>query len=38
VKDHRTEAETPRVNDVLEGDLDLFVEAELEMPKKEMKR
>jgi peptide chain release factor 2 len=30
VKDHRTEAETPRVDDVLAGDLDLFVEAELE--------
>lgn len=31
VKDHRTEAETPRVDDVLMGDLDLFIEAELEM-------
>lgn len=30
VKDHRTEAETARVDDVLAGDLDLFVEAELE--------
>ena len=31
VKDHRTEAETAKVNEVLEGDLDLFIEAELEM-------
>lgn len=31
VKDHRTEVENPRVNDVLQGDLDLFIEAELEM-------
>lgn len=30
VKDHRTEAETARVDDVLAGDLDLFIEAELE--------
>ena len=30
VKDHRTEAETARVEDVLAGDIDLFVEAELE--------
>lgn len=28
VKDHRTEAETSNVNAVLEGDLDLFIEAE----------
>ena len=31
VKDHRTEAETGRVDNVLAGDLDLFIEAELEM-------
>jgi peptide chain release factor 2 len=31
VKDHRTGAETPRVDDVLAGDLDLFIESELEM-------
>jgi peptide chain release factor 2 len=31
VKDHRTEAETPRVDDVLAGDLNLFIESELEM-------
>lgn len=31
VKDHRTEIETPRINDVLEGDLDMFIEAELEL-------
>lgn len=30
VKDHRTEAETAKVNDVLAGDLDMFIEAELE--------
>ncbi len=30
VKDHRTEIETPRVDDVLMGDLDIFIEAELE--------
>lgn len=29
VKDHRTDAETTRVKEVLEGDLDLFIEAEL---------
>ncbi len=28
VKDHRTEAETAKIDDVLEGDLDLFIEAE----------
>lgn len=28
VKDHRTEAETAKVDDVLEGDIDLFLEAE----------
>lgn len=30
VKDHRTEVETSNVHDVLEGDLDLFIEAEIE--------
>jgi len=30
VKDHRTGIETSRVDDVLEGDLDKFVEAEIE--------
>jgi protein subunit release factor B len=30
VKDHRTEVETSRVNEVLEGDLDTFIEAEIE--------
>jgi peptide chain release factor 2 len=30
VKDHRTDAETARVDDVLAGDLDMFVEAMLE--------
>lgn len=30
VKDHRTEAETPRAEAVLGGDIDLFIEAELE--------
>ena len=30
VKDHRTETETARVDEVLLGDLDLFIEAELE--------
>jgi len=30
VKDHRTEAETARVDAVLAGDLDIFIEAELE--------
>jgi len=28
VKDHRTEAETSNIDAVLEGDLDLFIEAE----------
>jgi len=31
VKDHRTEAETSKTDAVLAGDLDLFIEAELEM-------
>jgi peptide chain release factor 2 len=30
VKDHRTEVETPRVNEVLAGGLDEFIEAEIE--------
>lgn len=30
VKDHRTEAESPRTADVLGGDLDLFIETEIE--------
>lgn len=30
VKDHRTEAETNRVDEVLEGDIDMFIEAEVE--------
>jgi len=35
VKDHRTEVETTKVEDVLEGNLDKFVEAEIELlPKK----
>ena len=31
VKDHRTEAETSRIKEVLEGDLDLFIEAEMSL-------
>ncbi len=31
VKDHRTEVETPRISDVFDGDLDMFIEAELEL-------
>ncbi len=31
VKDHRTEVETGKVDNVLAGDLDIFIEAELEM-------
>lgn len=31
VKDHRTEIETPRIAEVLEGDLDMFIEGELEL-------
>jgi peptide chain release factor 2 len=34
VKDHRTEVETGRVDDVLAGDLDIFIEAELEQAEK----
>lgn len=30
VKDHRTEAETAKIDDVLGGDLDLFIETEIE--------
>ena len=30
-KRHRTEAETARVDNVLAGDMDIFIEAELEM-------
>jgi peptide chain release factor 2 len=29
VKDHRTNAETAQINDVMDGDLDLFIEAAL---------
>jgi len=29
VKDHRNNVETPRVNDVLNGDIDLFIEADI---------
>jgi peptide chain release factor 2 len=29
VKDHRTKAQTPQVYDVLDGDIDMFIEAEL---------
>ena len=31
VKDHRTNVESPRVEDVLAGDLDMFIESELEL-------
>lgn len=31
VKDHRTEAETSQVHKVLDGDLDIFIEAEIEL-------
>lgn len=33
VKDHRTDSENPRVNEVLAGDIEQFIEAELEMLK-----
>jgi peptide chain release factor 2 len=29
VKDHRTEAETAMISDVMDGDLDMFIEAAL---------
>ena len=29
VKDHRTEAETSNIDEVLDGELDLFIEAEI---------
>jgi peptide chain release factor 2 len=32
VKDHRTKAETTQVENVLKGDLDKFIEAELQLP------
>jgi protein subunit release factor B len=28
VKDHRTDVETAKIDDVLSGDLDIFIEAE----------
>ncbi len=31
VKDHRTEAETPKVDEALDGNIDMFVEAELRL-------
>jgi len=31
VKDHRTEAETSQIDKVLDGDLDLFIEAEKDL-------
>jgi len=30
VKDHRTETETSKVDNVLAGDLDIFIESEVE--------
>jgi peptide chain release factor 2 len=32
-KDHRTEIETPRIDEVLRGELDIFIEGELELLK-----
>ncbi|MEY4731404.1 MAG: hypothetical protein RL681_350 [Candidatus Parcubacteria bacterium] len=37
VKDHRTETETSRVEDVLAGDLDIFIESEVELDQESRK-